>query len=71
MLFVMKLTFLEIIIINNYAIVQKITRLMVKIYRKKKLFVEFAWLKYVKVERPSSWNAIARVNLLWLTRNAP
>ncbi|KAL8134727.1 hypothetical protein AgCh_009661 [Apium graveolens] len=39
----------------------KIIRLMVNIYRKKRIFAEFAWLKYVKVERPSNCNAIAKI----------
>uniref|UniRef100_M1CUG2 Zinc finger family protein n=1 Tax=Solanum tuberosum TaxID=4113 RepID=M1CUG2_SOLTU len=42
---------------------------MVKIYLKRKLFVEFVWLNYVKVGRHSRWNAAAKVNLLWLTKN--
>lgn len=42
---------------------------MVKTYLKKKLFVEFAWLNFVKVVKPSRWNVAAKGNLLWLTKN--
>lgn len=42
---------------------------VVKIYLKRKLFVGFASLNYVKVERPLRWNAAAKANLLWLIKN--
>lgn len=50
---------------------QKTMMLMVKTYLKKKLFVEFAWLNFVKEVKPSKWNAAARVNLLWPIKNVP
>jgi hypothetical protein len=44
--------------------------MMVKIYLKKKLFVESALLNWGKVLTPSRWNVAAKVNLLWPTKNA-
>lgn len=41
----------------------------VKIYLKKKLFVESASLNWGRVLSPSRWNVAAKVNLLWPTKN--
>ena len=55
---------------NNLSLVlQRIVMLMVKTFPRKKLFVESASLSYVKVERHSRWNVVAKENLLWLTKN--
>jgi len=56
------------ILFSNFFLVQK-SKMMVKIYLKKRRCVEFVWLNYVKEVRPSSWNVAVKVNLLWLTKN--
>ena len=50
--------------------VQMEMMMMLKIYLKKKLFVESALLNWGKVLTPSRWNVAAKVNLLWPTKNA-
>ena len=42
---------------------------MVKTYLKKRLSAEFVLLNCVKGVRPSKWNVVAEVNLLWPIKN--
>ena len=43
--------------------------IMVRTFTKMKLFVEFASLNSGRAQRHSRWNAAAKVNLLWFTKN--
>lgn len=43
--------------------------MMVKIFAKKKLSVEFVWMNLVKVVTPLGWNAAAKAILPWPTKN--
>lgn len=65
--------FFYIVIFYDYSEVgfnlQKIMKTAVKTYQKRKLFVGFASLSYVKEERPLKWNAAAKANLPWLIKN--
>lgn len=48
--------------------VQMALVMMAKIFQKKKLFVEYAWLHLWKVLTPSRWNVVAKANLHWPTK---
>jgi hypothetical protein len=50
-------------------VVQMEMMIRVKIYLKKKLFVESASLNSERVLSPSRWNVAAKANLLWPTKN--
>lgn len=51
------------------TLVQLKVRMAVKIFLKKKLFVEFAWLNWEKVLILLNWSAAAKVNFHWPTKN--
>lgn len=58
-----------ILVSYQFLMVQKPQMMKVKIYLKKKLFVEFVWLNLMKKVRPSNWNVAAKENLLLRIEN--
>lgn len=49
--------------------IQKAVKMLVRIYLKKRLFVEFVSLSCVRVAKHLRWNAAVKGSLLWLIKS--